>query len=87
MITEVEQDTCVSTTVRTAALQFGADRQFQRAAEIDHNAGLFSLVRSAPVTFAERFPHLMVGVVAVGVLLAALTAEIECLRGSGYYWQ
>lgn len=47
---------------------------------------LFEFAGNVPASFAERFPRLMVCAVAVAVLLAAMTAEIDCLRGSGYYW-
>ena len=39
-----------------------------------------------PASFAERFPHLMCFAVAATVFLVVLTAEIEYLRASGYYW-
>jgi hypothetical protein len=48
---------------------------------------LFEFAGNAPATFAERFPRLTVGAVAVALVLATITAEIECLRGAGYYWQ
>ena len=40
----------------------------------------------APPSFAERFPRLMFVAVAAAILLATVTAEIDCLRGSGYFW-
>lgn len=48
---------------------------------------LFEFVEYAPAPFAERFPRLMFSVVAVALLLATITTEIECLRASGYFWQ
>jgi hypothetical protein len=48
---------------------------------------LFEFAGNAPATFAERFPRLTVGAVAVALVLATISAEIECLRGAGYYWQ
>lgn len=48
---------------------------------------LFEFAGSAPVTFAERFPRLMVGVVAATFIVAAISVEIECLRGAGFYWR
>jgi len=47
---------------------------------------LFEFAGNAPATFAERFPRLMVCAVAVALIMATVTAEIECLRGAGYYW-
>lgn len=46
--------------------------------------GLFE--RSLPVSFAERFPRFVFCTVAFSILVAAITAEIDCLRGAGYYW-
>jgi hypothetical protein len=46
---------------------------------------LFSQI--APASFAERFPRLTFVVVAAAILLATATAEIDCLRGSGYFWR
>ncbi len=48
---------------------------------------LFEFAGNAPVTFAERFPRLVVSAVAVALVLATITTEIECLRASGYFWQ
>jgi len=50
-------------------------------------ACLFEFAGNAPVTFAERFPRLVVSAVAVALVLATITTEIECLRASGYFWQ
>lgn len=47
---------------------------------------LFELVANAPTTLGERFPRLMVCAVAAAFILTAITVEIECLRGAGYYW-
>ena len=47
---------------------------------------LFEFAGNAPATLAERFPRLTVCAVAVALTLATITAEIECLRGAGYYW-
>ena len=47
---------------------------------------LFEFAGSAPATFAERFPRLMVLAVSIAIIVAAITAEIDCLRGAGYYW-
>lgn len=52
-----------------------------------NDAHLFEFAANAPATLAERFPHLTVLAIAAAVLLTAITAEIECLRGSGYFWR
>ncbi|HEY1578233.1 MAG TPA: hypothetical protein VGF82_14280 [Terracidiphilus sp.] len=38
-------------------------------------------------SFAERFPRLTFFAIACGLLAFALVAEIDCLRGSGYFWR
>ena len=48
---------------------------------------LFEFAGNAPATFAERFPRLMVCAVSIAFIMAAITVEIEYLRGAGYYWQ
>ena len=53
----------------------------------DLGGRLFEFAENAPVTFAERFPRLVVSAVAVALVLATITTEIECLRASGYFWQ
>lgn len=42
--------------------------------------------QNLPASFAEQFPRLVFCTVAFSILLAAITAEIDCLRGAGYYW-
>jgi hypothetical protein len=41
----------------------------------------------AHMTLAERYPVLTCFAVALGLLASAVVTEIECLRGSGYFWQ
>ena len=41
----------------------------------------------APASFAERCPRLMILAVTAGIFLAVITAEVEYLQASGYYWQ
>lgn len=38
-------------------------------------------------SFAERFPRLTIFGIACVLLGVALIAEIDCLRGSGYFWR
>ena len=65
----------------------GAEQNPERNFENANSFGpLFEFAGSAPATFAERFPRLMVLAVSLAFILAAITAEIECLRGAGYYW-
>jgi hypothetical protein len=40
-----------------------------------------------PAPFAERYPRLTIFAVTAGIFLATITAEVECLRASGYYWR
>lgn len=47
---------------------------------------LFEFAGNAPATFAERFPRLMICAVVTALIMAAISVEIECLRGAGYYW-
>jgi hypothetical protein len=48
---------------------------------------LFEFAGNAPATFAERFPRLMICAVVTALIMTAISVEIECLRGAGYYWQ
>ena len=48
---------------------------------------LFEFAGNAPATFAERFPRLTVGGVALALIMATIGVEIQCLRGAGYFWQ
>ena len=38
-------------------------------------------------SFSERFPRLTCAAIAVGLLIAAVIAEIDCLLGLGYTWR
>jgi hypothetical protein len=38
-------------------------------------------------TFAERYPLLTCIAISFGLLASALIMEIECLKGSGYFWR
>jgi hypothetical protein len=58
--------------------------QFSSSVHRSHPA-IFNQI--APASFAERFPRLTILAVAATILLATLTAEIECLRNSGYFWR
>lgn len=48
---------------------------------------LFAQTSKAKVALAERFPRLMIAVIAAGLLAVSLTVEIEYLRHAGYIWQ
>jgi hypothetical protein len=41
----------------------------------------------ARTTIAERFPVLTCFAISFALLAAALITEIECLKGSGYFWR
>ena len=93
MFTEEKQYTCVPITIRSTERSAANHAHLQPEQNIvefreitDDRSRLFEFAATAPATYAERFPRLMVCVVSAAVLLAAITAEIECLRGSGYYW-
>ena len=89
MITEQEQYTCARFTIqipdRVAALHTAPHRQAKELSNPE--VRLFEFAANAPATLAERYPHLTVFAISAAVLLAAITAEIECLRGSGYFWR
>ena len=38
------------------------------------------------ITLAERFPVLTCLAIVLGMLATAMITEIECLKGSGYFW-
>jgi hypothetical protein len=42
---------------------------------------------SQPESIPERFPRLTCLAIACGLIAASLIAEIDCLRGSGYFWR
>lgn len=41
----------------------------------------------ARTTLAERFPLLTCFAVSFALLASALITEVECLKGSGYFWR
>lgn len=49
-------------------------------------APLFALSEQFPAPFPERFPRLTFLAISLLLLISALTAEFEYLRGAGYYW-
>ena len=90
MVTEQEHHTCLQSTARNSkrALPTAAElvqAQFNPP-DVTHDR-LFEFAANAPATLAERHPRLTVIAISAAVLFAALTAEIECLRGSGYFWR
>jgi hypothetical protein len=66
-------------------------QRHESQAEDDTSADLYSHLhlfeQIAPASFAEQYPRLMFCVVAATILLATVMAEVDCLRGSGYFWQ
>lgn len=46
--------------------------------------GLFDYI--ARTTFAERYPLLTLFAISFGLMACALMTEVECLKGSGYFW-
>jgi len=47
---------------------------------------LFEHSQSVPTTLPERFPRLTFLAVAIALLVTAITAEFDYLRGAGYFW-
>jgi hypothetical protein len=91
MLAKERESICATVSLRVIEHQ-GAGKEPQRKLDgadeaADASGTLFEFAGSAPATFAERFPHLMVGAIAAAVILTTLTAEIECLRAMGYYWR
>lgn len=91
MLATEKESICATVSIRVVEHR-GADSEPQQRLDredecADASGPLFEFAGNTPVTFAERFPHLMVCVVAVSVILTAITAEIECLRAMGYYWR
>jgi hypothetical protein len=47
---------------------------------------LFEHSERLPATLPERFPRLTFMAIAIALLVTALTAEFDYLRGAGYFW-
>ena len=47
---------------------------------------LFEHAERAPLPLPERFPRLTFLAIAIALLITALTAEFDYLRGAGYSW-
>jgi len=90
MLTEQEHYTCVQPTVQscqsTSQVSVALEPPQFNPSDITHDR-LFEFAANAPATLAERHPHLTVFAISVAVLLTAITAEIDCLTGSGYFWR
>ncbi len=50
-------------------------------------AGLFARATGSRITLAERFPRLTIAMIALVLLAATLTTEVDLLRGAGFRWQ
>ena len=48
---------------------------------------LFEYAEQAPAPVPERFPRLTFLTIAIALLVTALTAEFDYLRGAGYFWR
>lgn len=68
---------------RTSSRESASTRLRKGAAGTDR---LFAGAAAERITFSERFPRLMIAVIAITLFAATLTAEIDFLRGAGYYW-
>ncbi len=51
-----------------------------------HLIHLFEHAETVPVPLPERFPRITFLAIAIALLLTALTAEFDYLRGAGYSW-
>jgi hypothetical protein len=51
------------------------------------HTGLFERAAEVRITLAERFPRLTIAMIALVLLAATLTTEVELLRGAGFRWQ
>ncbi len=89
MLTEQEQYTCAQFTIQSDRVPATDPAAIEPEPFNPHmnDARLFEFAASAPATLAERHPRLTVFAISAAVLLAAVTTEIECLRGSGYFWR
>ena len=85
MITEQEQYTCAQILQFPQRFPAGSAAQ-PKALELS-DSPLFEFAANAPATLPERHPHLTLFAISAAVFLAAITAEIECLRVSGYVWR
>lgn len=47
---------------------------------------LFEHAENVPLPLPERFPRLTFLALAIALLVTALTAEFDYLRGAGYFW-
>lgn len=88
MLTEQEQYTCAQS-IQLPKRAAVTEPVFQPAIDEPglENSPLFEFAANAPATLAERHPRLTVFAISAALFLAAVTAEIECLRGSGYFWR
>jgi len=48
---------------------------------------LFEHADKMPLSLPERFPRLTFLAIAIALLVTALTAEFDYLRGAGYFWR
>ncbi len=89
MLTEQDHYTCAHITIPRPDRPHITESVFQPKLDTPEleNIQLFEFAANAHITLAERYPHLTVFAISAAVLLAAITAEVECLRGSGYFWR
>jgi hypothetical protein len=48
---------------------------------------LFAEAAGSQVRFQERYPRLTIAMIAFALFTISVTAEIEMLRNSGYFWR
>ena len=49
--------------------------------------GIFSDSTASRITFSERFPRLTIAMIALIMIGATVTTEVDLLRGAGFFWQ
>jgi hypothetical protein len=92
MLSKQTEYICATLSIRVIESEGASGDGFFEAQQNGRNdcadlcGSLFEFAGNAPATFAERFPRVMVCAVAIVFIMAAITVEIEYLRGAGYYW-
>ena len=71
---------------RNRALSGEAGNPWQEEAGRPKSFHLFEYADQTVIPLPERFPRLAFAAIAIAILLSALTAEFDYLRGGGYYW-
>jgi ABC-type Fe3+-siderophore transport system permease subunit len=57
------------------------------AADAPAPSRLFAQATGSNVKFSERFPRLMIAMIAGAIFMISVVAEVEMLRNAGYFWR